>query len=149
PILVDINVNGRPIKAVIQLTKQAFAFVFDRANGQPVWPIEERPVRKSDVPGEVTAPTQPCPTKPPALDLQGHKKDELMDFPHALIAEALKAVEAFRLGPLSNPASLANAPDGTRGTLMVPQFNGDANWEGGAADPETGFVYVGTARNYS
>ena len=149
PILVDINVNGRPIKAVVQLTKQAFAFVFNRANGQPVWPIEERPVPKSDVRGEVTAPTQPFPTKPPAFDLQGISKDDLIDFTPALRAEALKAVEAFRLGPLFTPASLANAPDGTRGTLMVPQFNGGANWEGGAADPETGFVYVGTARNYS
>ena len=149
PILVDIRVNNTPIKAVVQLTKQAFAFVFDRTNGRPVWPIEERPVPKSDVPGEETSPTQPFPTKPPAFDLQGFSKDDLIDFTPALREQALAAVQGFRLGPLFTPPSLASAPDGTRGTLMVPQFNGGANWEGGAADPETGFVYVGTARNFS
>jgi quinoprotein glucose dehydrogenase len=149
PILVDIRVNNTPIKAVVQLTKQAFAFVFDRTNGRPVWPIEERPVPKSDVPGEETSPTQPFPTKPPAFDLQGFSKDDLIDFTPALREQAIAAVQGFRLGPLFTPPSLASAPDGTRGTLMVPQFNGGANWEGGVADPETGFVYVGTARNFS
>jgi quinoprotein glucose dehydrogenase len=149
PILVDLRVNNIPIKAVVLLTKQAFAFVFDRTNGKPVWPIEERPVPKSDVPGEETSPTQPYPSKPPAFDLQGFSKDDLIDFTPALREQAIAAVQGFRLGPLFTPASLASAPDGTRGTLMVPQFNGGANWEGGAADPETGFVYVGTARNFS
>jgi quinoprotein glucose dehydrogenase len=149
PILVDIRVNNTPVKAVVQLTKQAFAFVFDRTNGRPVWPIEERPVAKSDVPGEETSATQPFPSKPPAFDLQGFSKDDLIDFTPALREQAIAAVEGFRLGPLFTPPSLASAPDGTRGTLMVPQFNGGANWEGGAADPETGFVYVGTARNFS
>src|SRR5436190_17837338 len=145
PILVDLHVNNTPIKAVVLLTKQAFAFVFDRTNGKPVWPIEERPVPKSDVPNEETSPTQPFPTKPPAFDLQGFSKDDLIDFTPALREQAIAAVQGFRLGPLFTPPSLAAAPDGTRGTLMVPQFNGGANWEGGAADPETGFVYVGTA----
>jgi quinoprotein glucose dehydrogenase len=149
PILVDLRVNNTPIKAVVLLTKQAFAFVFDRTNGKPVWPIDERPVPKSDVPGEETSPTQPYPSKPPAFDLQGFSKDDLIDFTPALREQAIAAVQGFRLGPLFTPASLASAPDGTRGTLMVPQFNGGANWEGGAADPETGFVYVGTARNFS
>jgi quinoprotein glucose dehydrogenase len=149
PILVDIRVNGTPIKAVVQLTKQAFAFVFDRTTGRPVWPIEERAVPKSDVPGEVTSPTQPFPTKPPAFDLQGFSTNDLIDFTPALREQAIVAVRGFRLGPLFTPPSLATAPDGTRGTLMVPQFNGGSNWEGGAADPETGFVYVGTARNFS
>jgi quinoprotein glucose dehydrogenase len=149
PILIDIQVDGRPIKAVVQLTKQTFAFVFDRTNGRPVWPIEERPVPQSDVPGEVTAATQPFPTKPPPFDLHGVSKDDLIDFTPALREQALAAVQGFRLGPLFTPPSLANAPDGTRGTVMVPQFNGGANWEGGAADPETGFVYVGTMRNHS
>src|SRR5213075_505199 len=112
-------------------------------------PIEERPAPKSDVPGEETSPTQPFPTRPPAFDLQGFSKDDLIDFTPALREQAIAAVQGFRLGPLFTPPSLAAAPDGTKGTLMVPQFNGGANWEGGAADPETGFVYVGTARNFS
>ena len=149
PILVDLRVNNTPIKAVVLLTKQAFAFVFDRTTGKPLWPIEERPVSKSEVPNEETSSTQPFPTKPPAFDLQGFSKDDLIDFTPALREQAIAAVQGFRLGPLFTPPSLAAAPDGTRGTLMVPQFNGGANWEGGAADPETGFVYVGTARNFS
>ncbi|HEX4997946.1 MAG TPA: pyrroloquinoline quinone-dependent dehydrogenase [Terriglobia bacterium] len=149
PILVDLRVDGRPVKAVVLLTKQAFAFVFDRTNGHPVWPIEERPVPPSDVPGEVASPTQPFPTRPPAFDLQGVSTDDLIDFTPALREQALAAVRNYRLGPLFTPPSLAAAPDGTRGLMMVPQFNGGANWEGGAADPETGFVYVGTARNFS
>jgi quinoprotein glucose dehydrogenase len=149
PILVDLKVGGRTVKSVVQLTKQAFVFAFDRTNGRPIWPIEERRVPASDVPGETTAATQPFPTKPPAFDLQGISKDDLIDFTPELKAQALAAVEGFRLGPLFTPPSLATASDGTRGTVMVPQFNGGANWEGGAADPETGFVYVGTARNYS
>ena len=149
PILVDLRVDGMPIKAVVQFTKQAFAFVFDHTNGHPVWPIEERAVPKSDVPGEVTSPTEPFPTKPPAFDLQGFSTNDLIDFTPALREQAIAAVRGYRLGPLFTPPSLAMAPDGTRGTLMVPQFNGGSNWEGGAADPETGFVYVGTARNFS
>jgi quinoprotein glucose dehydrogenase len=134
---------------VVLLTKQAFAFVFDRTNGRPVWPIEERPVPASDVPGERASPTQPFPSKPPAFDLQGVSAEDLIDFTPALRAEALAAVKSYRMGPLFTPPSLADAPDGTRGLIMVPQYNGGVNWQGGAADPETGFVYVATVRNYS
>ena len=101
PILIDITVNGRPIKAVVQLTKQAMAFVFDRTNGKPVWPIEERPVGQTDVPGEVVSPTQPFPTKPPAFDRQGFTDDDLIDFTPALRAEAIEGTKAFRKGPIS------------------------------------------------
>jgi quinoprotein glucose dehydrogenase len=75
--LVDITVNGRRIKAVAQVTKQGFTFVFDRVTGQPVWPIEERPVPQSDVPGEKPSPTQPFPTKPPPFDRQGFLADDV------------------------------------------------------------------------
>jgi quinoprotein glucose dehydrogenase len=144
PILIDINANGRRVKAVVQLSKQAFAYVFDRVTGQPVWPIEERPVPQTDVPGEWTSPTQPFPTKPPAFDLQGISIDDLINFTPALRQQAVQTIEGYRLGPIFTPPSLATAPDGTKGFLSVPGFGGGANWESGAADPETGFVYVGS-----
>jgi quinoprotein glucose dehydrogenase len=147
PILMDLVVDGRPIKAVAQLTKQAFVYTFDRVTGEPVWPIEERPVPTSDVPGEWTSPTQPFPTKPPAYDRQGVSVDDLIDFTPALRAEAVEGAKAFRLGPIFTPPSLANAPDGTSGTLMLPHATGGANWEGGAFDPETNVLYVGSFTN--
>jgi quinoprotein glucose dehydrogenase len=145
PILVDITVDGQRIPAVVQLTKQAFAYVFDRRNGKPVWPIEERPVPQSDVPGEKTARTQPFPTKPPAFDVQGVSHDALIDFTPELRAEAIKAIAPFRIGPLYTPPSVVTETN--RGTLIAPGFGGGANWHSGAADPETGFVYVPSVTN--
>ena len=145
PILIDINVDGRPIKAVVQLTKQAFAYVFDRTNGKPVWPMEERPVPQSDVPGERTSATQPIPTKPPAFDVQGIKIDDLIDFTPELRAMAVKALEGYKIGPIYTPPSVIG--NGNKGTLIAPGFGGGANWYSGAADPETGFVYVGSVTN--
>jgi len=145
PILADITVGGRRIDAVVQLTKQAYAYVFDRVTGKPVWPIVETPVPQSDVPGEKTAATQPLPSKPAAFDRQGATPDNLIDFTPELHDEAMKALAAYRpgQGPFA-PPSLANAPDGTRGTLLFPGNLGGANWEGGAFDPETGMLYVGS-----
>ncbi len=141
PILADITVDGRAIKAIVQPTKQGFLFVFDRVTGEPVWPIEERPVPPSDVPGEVLAPTQPYPTKPPPFDRQGIGPDDLIDFTPALRAEALEVASRYRLGPLYTPPSVAT-PDGTYGTLMIPSATGGPNWPGGALDPETGIFYI-------
>ena len=146
PILIDITVDGRPIKAIVQLTKQAFAYVFDRTNGNPVWPIEERPVPASDTPGEKAAATQPFPTRPPAFDVQGIRVEDLVDFTPELRAEAIKAIAPFKIGPLYTPPSVVD-PAGTRGTLIAPGFGGGANWHSGAADPETGFVYVPSVTN--
>jgi quinoprotein glucose dehydrogenase len=144
PILIDINVDGRPIKAVVQTGKQAFAYVFDRTNGQPVWPIVETPVKQTDVPGEWTSPTQPIPSKPPAFGIQSLKESDLIDFTPELRQQALTALKdsKIRYGEMFMPGSLANAPDGTRGTLM---FFGGSNWWGGRADPETGFVYIASS----
>jgi quinoprotein glucose dehydrogenase len=142
PILADITVEGRPIKAVVQLTKQAFAFVLDRATGKPVWPIEERPVPKSDVPGEWTSPTQPFPTRPAALDVQGVTENDLVDFTAEIKAEALRIARQFRLGPLYAPPSVVNAPDGTMGTLTAPSPSGGVNWPGGAFDPVDQVLYA-------
>lgn len=144
PVLADITVDGRRIEAVVQITKQSFAYVFDRVNGKPVWPIVEKKVPQSDVPGEVTSPTQPIPSKPAAFDRQGVSLDDLIDFTPEMHAEAVKAVAPFRLSELFTPPSLAAAPDGTRGTLSLPGSTGGGNWEGGAFDPETGWLYVGS-----
>lgn len=143
PILADITVEGRPIKAVIQLTKQAFAFVFDRVTGKPVWPIEERPVPVSDTPGERTARTQPFPTKPPAFDRQGVSIDDLIDFTPELRAEAVELVKHYRIGPLFTPPTVrGDGPSGVRGTIQLPGSVGGADWQSGAFDPETGILYV-------
>ena len=144
PILADITVEGRRIKAVVQLTKTAFAYVFDRTNGQPVWPIEERAVPQSDAPGEATSSTQPFPTKPPAFDRQGFTRDDVIDFTPQVKQLALEAIEGYRLGPMFTPASLVDPEKGTKGTLTFPG-SGGANWEGGAFDPETGYLYVASA----
>jgi quinoprotein glucose dehydrogenase len=141
PILLDINANGRQIKAVAQVTKQAFAYVFDRATGAPVWPIEERPVPQSDVPGEKTSATQPFPTKPAPFDRQGVSLDDLIDFTPELNKEARELAAQFKLGPLYTPPVVAGA-NGIRGLLSLPNATGGANWQGGAADPETGILYV-------
>lgn len=141
PILLDIVVDGRPIKAVAQPTKQAFLYVFDRETGEPVWPIEERPVEIGDVPGEWYAPTQPHPTKPPAYDRQGTSIDDLIDFTPELRREALELASWHKLGPLFTPPVVSNI-DGPLGTLMAPATGGGTNWPGGSFDPETNTLYV-------
>ena len=138
PILADIEVNGRKIKAVAQPTKQGFLYVFDRVTGEPVWPIEERPVEKGTLPTETYSPTQPFPTKPPAFERQGFIEDYVIDFTPELKAEGLKILQQYKLGPLFTPP-IARGEGGKIGTLYIP--NG-ANWPGGSFDPETGMIYV-------
>jgi quinoprotein glucose dehydrogenase len=147
PSLADIDVDGAPRKIVAQLTKQGFTYVFDRLTGDPIWPIEERAVPQTDVPGEWTSPTQPFPTKPPPFERQGFSEDDLIDFTPEIKQRALEAVAEYRMGPIFSPPSLQGAPDGTNGTLSLPSTIGGANWEGGALDPETGFLYVGSQTN--
>ena len=138
PTLASINVDGKKIDAVVQLTKQGFAFVFDRVSGKPVWPIVEREVPRSDIPDERAYPTQPFPTKPPALVQQGVSLDDAFDLTPELKEEAQKEMKKYRLGPLFTPPSF-------EGTLMLPGMLGGANWGGGAFDPETGLLYVKTS----
>jgi quinoprotein glucose dehydrogenase len=145
PMLIDVQQDGRMVRAVALLTKQAFTYVFDRVTGKPLWPIEERPVPASDVPGERTAKTQPFPSRPPAFDRQGVTIDDLVDFTPEIRARALEAIRGYRLGAMYQPPSLAAAPDGTKGTIILPGVQGGAQWEHGAADPETGIIYVGSA----
>jgi len=141
PILLDLTVGGQRIKAVAQVTKQAFTYVFDRVTGKPVWPIEERPVPQSDVPGEKTSPTQPMPTRPAPFDRQGVTLDDLVDFTPALNAEAHQLASNYKLGPLYTPPIVAGA-GGLQGLLMLPAATGGANWQGGAVDPEEGVLFV-------
>ena len=135
PNLVDIVVDGQEIKAVAQVSKQGFCYVFDRLTGKPVWPIEEKPVPQSQIPGEESSPTQPFPTKPAAFDLQGLTVDDLVDFTPELRQAALEIVAKFEYGLLFSPPS-------EKGTLLIPGVLGGANWAGAAVDPETGRLYV-------
>src|SRR5438876_11263034 len=138
PILEDITVNGRAIKAASIMGKQAMVYVFDRTNGRPVWPIVETPVPQSDVPGEKTSSTQPIPTKPPPYDHQGVVADALIDFTPELRAEALKLMSKYRMGPLFTPPVLSRAD----GPIASFRSSGGTNWPGGALDPEHQVLYV-------
>jgi quinoprotein glucose dehydrogenase len=148
PILADITVNGRTIKALAQPSKQAFLYVFDRTNGQPVWPIEERPVPKGDVPGEWYSPTQPFPLDARgrlfAYDQQGVTVDDLIDFTPELRKEALQILRNYAFGPLFFPAVIAGegAGAGKKGSVHIPGTYGGTNWPGAALDPETNILYV-------
>ena len=141
PILANITVNGKQVKALAQPTKQDFLYVFDRVTGQPIWPIEEKPVPQSDTPGEKTSPTQPFPTKPPAYDHQGVSEKDLINFTPELHAQALEFVKKYRIGPLFTPPSISTLT-GTLGSLVSPGSIGGANWPGGSFDPELHNVYV-------
>ena len=138
PILEDLVINGRPVKAVSIMGKQAMVYVFDRATGAPVWPIEERPVPRGDVPGETYSPTQPFPVKPPPYDHQGVTGDNLIDFTPALRAEAVQLMSLYRMGPLFTPPVVSRAG----GPLASFRSSGGTNWPGGAFDPEMQILYV-------
>jgi len=148
PMLVDFTVNGRTVKAVAQPTKQSVLYVFDRATGQPIWPIEERPVAQSDVPGEKTSLTQPFPTKPPAYGRTGTSVDELIDFTPELRAEAIKVASRYKMGPLFTPP-VVSKPGGPLGTLVAGCCQGGTGWPGGSYDPQTHLLYTFTWANVS
>ena len=144
PNLVDIVVDGRPIKAVAQVSKTAFTFVFDRITGEPVWPIEERPVAASTVPGERAHPTQPFPTKPAPFDRQGVSEEDLIDFTPEIAAAALEIADNFLLGPLFTPP-IVRGTDDKLATYVIPGAGGGANFPGASIDPEHGILYVPSA----
>ncbi len=135
PVLCDIRVNGQKIPAVAQITKSGFAFVFERATGKPVWPIEEREVPQTSIPGEKTSPTQPFPAKPPPYERQGATIDNLIDFTPQLREEAIRILEQYHHGPLFTPPT-------EKGTVNLPGWAGGANWWGAAFDPDSGLFYV-------
>ncbi len=144
PNLIDIVVDGQPIKAVAQITKQGFVFTFDRATGKPVWPIAETSVStETNIPGERLSPTQPVPSKPAPFEYQGVSLDDLIDFTPELHQMALDIVKDYTIGPLFTPPMLEKA------TIMRPGLGGGANWQGAAVDPETGVLYVPSVAGYS
>ena len=143
PNLVTLDIDGRTIEAVAEVSKQGFTYVFDRVTGEPVWPIEERPVDvETDVPDEVPYPTQPFPTKPPPFAAQGVSLEDANDLTPEIHQIAVEEMQTFRLGPLFTPPSL-------RGTLQRPRVDGGANWGGAALDPATNFLYVRTSEGVS
>jgi quinoprotein glucose dehydrogenase len=147
PILADVTVDGRKIKAVALVSKQAFTYVFDRVTGKPVWPIEERPVPQSDVPGERTSPTQPFPTKPKPFDRQGVTVDDLIDFTPELRAAAIEIFKQYKTSATPYLPPIVPGTDGKLASLWLPNHIGGANWPGGALDPETGIMYVSSLTN--
>lgn len=141
PILLDITVDGKRIKALAQVNKSAFTFVFDRTNGKPVWPIVEKPVPQGNVPGEWYSPTQPFPTKPAAFDRQGVTEADLADYTPEIKAAALKEASKYVLGPIYTPPIVKDT-GGKLATIQLPGAGGGANWMGGSVDPETGMLYI-------
>ncbi|MBM3457735.1 MAG: pyrroloquinoline quinone-dependent dehydrogenase, partial [Armatimonadetes bacterium] len=143
PNLLDVTVGGRRVKAIAQVSKQAFCYVFDRTNGRPLWPIEERAVPASTVPGEKTWPTQPYPTRPAAFDRQGLTDNDLIDFTPELKREAQTILRegGWHYGQLYLP------PAAEKKSILMPGWVGGASWAGAAADPETGMLYVPSISN--
>jgi quinoprotein glucose dehydrogenase len=138
PMLVDLTVGGRPVKAVAVMGKQAMLYLFNRVTGEPIFPIEERPVPQSDVPGEKTSPTQPFPTRPPAYDHQGVTLENLIDFTPDLRAEAVKIASRYKIGPIFTPPPVSKA----EGPIAGFRSSGGTNWPGGSFDPETHIAYI-------
>jgi quinoprotein glucose dehydrogenase len=139
PMLIDITINGRVVKAVAQPTKQGILYTFDRVTGEPIWPIDEVRVPKGDVPGEWYSPTQPMPTRPPAYGVAGIPSiDDLIDFSPELHAQAEKLVSKYRIGPIFTPI-VVSKPEGPYGTIIT---TGVTNWPGGSYDPESHILYV-------
>jgi quinoprotein glucose dehydrogenase len=145
PVLVNITVDGKPVKAVAQASKQSILYVLNRVTGEPVWPFVERPVPQGDVPGEWYAPTQPIPTKPPFYDRNGSTVDDLIDFTPELRAQAIQLASKYKMGPVFTPPVVSKA-GGPLGTLIVGYPNGGTNWAGGSFDPQTHIYYVFSQR---
>ena len=149
PILMDITVNGKPIKAVAVPSKQAWLYVFDRVSGQPVWPIEERPVPRGKTPGEWYSPTQPYPTRPAAYDMQGIRESDVNDWTPEIKAEALRVLNLHKYSDNVFEPPIDRGQDGKYGMLMMPGNNGGSNWEGGAFDPETKIAYIFSSTQFN
>ena len=142
PILADVTIDGVERKIVIQNTKQGYSYVFDRVTGEPIWDMPETDVPATDVPGDRASPTQPIPVKPAPWEHQGITQDDLVDFTPAVRQEAINLMANHRYGPLYQPPSLAEAPDGTIGTIQIPGANGGVNWNMTCLDPVSGVNFI-------
>jgi len=143
PVLLDVNIDGVETPIVVQTTKQNFAYTFNRETGEPIWPIEEKPVPASDIPGEKLSETQPFPTKPAAYGMQGLTYDDLIDYTPELRAAAIDILKEYKIGPLFNPPLHRDNDLGFRGSYWCPGDGGGTNIDGPTvADPETGILYV-------
>jgi len=143
PVLLDVQQDGKTVPAIVQVTKQSFAYAFNRETGEPLWPIEERPVPAGLIPGEQLAATQPFPTKPAPYDIQGLTHDDLIDFTPELRQKAIDLVDQFHIGPLFTPPLHRDNDMGKLGSLWCPGDIGGVNIDGpAAADPTTGVLFV-------
>jgi quinoprotein glucose dehydrogenase len=149
PILMDVTVNSKPVKAVAVPSKQAFLYVFDRVSGAPIWPIVERPVPRGKVPTEWYSDTQPYPTKPAAYDMQGIRESDVNDWTPEIRAEALRVLNLHRYSDNLFEPPIDRGQDGKFGMLMMPGNNGGTNWEGGAFDPETKIAYIFSSTEFN
>ncbi|MAG70947.1 MAG: PQQ-binding-like beta-propeller repeat protein [Vicinamibacterales bacterium] len=147
PNLLDVTIDGERVPILVQTTKQSFAYVLNRETGEPIWPIEERPVPESMIPGEQTSPTQPFPTRPAAYEIQGVTVDDLIDFTPELRQQAIEAMAEYQMGPLFNPPLHRDNDLGKRSALLCPGGNGGTNIPGGTVtDPETGILYTASIK---
>jgi quinoprotein glucose dehydrogenase len=150
PVLLDVTQNGRVVPIVAQVTKQSFVYTFNRETGEPIWPIEERPVPASMIPGEKLSETQPFPTKPAPYDIQGLTEDDLIDFTPELRAQTLEILKDYQIGPLFNPPLHRDNDLGKKASLWCPGDIGGVNIDGpAAADPTTGVLYVTSRKHCS
>jgi quinoprotein glucose dehydrogenase len=150
PVLLDVDVDGKEVPIVVQVTKQSFAYTFNRETGEPIWPIEERPVPASKMPGEKLSKTQPFPTKPAPYDIQGLTHDDLIDFTPELRQAAIEIVSDYAIGPLFNPPLHRDNDEGLKGALWCPGDIGGVNIDGPpVADPASGILYVTSRKHCS
>ena len=150
PVLLDVNMDGKEVPIVVQVTKQSFAYTFNRETGEPIWPIVERPVPASKMPGEKLSKTQPFPTRPAPYDIQGLTHDDLIDFTPGLRKAAIDIVSEYAIGPLFNPPLHRDNDEGLKGALWCPGDIGGVNIDGPAvADPASGILYVTSRKHCS
>jgi quinoprotein glucose dehydrogenase len=150
PVLLDVNIDGDEVPIVVQVTKQSFAYTFNRETGEPIWPIEEHPVPASKIPGEKLAKTQPFPTRPAPYDIQGLTHDDLIDFTPELREAAIDIVSEYAIGPLFNPPLHRDNDEGLKGALWCPGDIGGVNIDGPTvADPVSGILYVTSRKHCS
>ena len=135
PVVVTVRHDGRTVEAVAQVTKTGYVWLLDRRTGKPLFPVEERSVPASDIPGEVSAAKQPLPLRPPPFVKQGFGLDDVSDIDPETHAQLLERIKKLRLGPAFTPPSM-------EGTVVLPGLHGGATWSGASFDPTTGLLYV-------